>query len=144
VSTELSHNGLRITVSNAGKFETKIGSEVISAPSMAALRKKLDKMGSFPAFTGFVSSYNGYKKVKIVALQRNGRAGYRNGELEYIGDNGEKHHHVVEDTAHNAELIAQFNELKLQREYAVKKFDDSIRKVQGAMTQRSAVREKLS
>lgn len=141
---ELSHNGIAVSISSSGKFEAKVGKEIIRAPSFDAIKKKLNKLGSFPAFKGITHDYRGYNPVNIVALKRSGVRGYRNGEMLFVDDKGGSHHRVIEDTPENAALIVEITAERAQFEKLEKAHDEKIRQLRAKLTERVAAREVVS
>jgi hypothetical protein len=100
MSVELLHNGIKVVVNGAGRFEASIGKTTFTAPTFDALKKKLDKARPFEPFAAIVPHYQRFKFVTIVAVKRLGR-GWRAGQSVYVDGEGREYSVAYLDTPEN-------------------------------------------
>lgn len=101
----MEYNGIPIEVTDAGIFRAKVGGNVLVAPSVAALKKKMDATEKFVPFTAVVPdppygvSPREYKRVQVLA-----RKSVR-GKWHWVLDNGRSHTQVFADTPASVDAL---------------------------------------
>lgn len=89
------HNGTKIEMKPSGEFTAKVGGLTITAVSLPAIKKRLDKTAPFAQFKAFtINYYDKLEECVIVGIQKN--RGYPN--YTWKDERGRTHMHVYRDT----------------------------------------------
>lgn len=92
------HKGNPVSIKDSGEFMAKIGGKEITAPSFAALKKKLDRIQPFKSFEGFSIDYDGdIEKFTVIGVKKHRRYN----SYGWITSNGRERGHVYVSTPEN-------------------------------------------
>lgn len=124
------HKGIPIAISGTGEFSAKLDGNTITAPSLTALKKKLDKHKPFEPFKAFTMYHDGdTRDYRVIGVRK--QRGYN--QYHWITDSGHTPHTVYADSKENRAIVKQMEALKAER-----------KKVEDAFTKREdALKEKL-
>lgn len=112
---DFTHNGISISLTAHGKFAAVIDGKNTTAPSLDAIKKKIDGPSSaafqeFPAL--LVSEYRGAPDpVKVVGIKKSRRTSWRSDE--WLLDSGATQRAVAKDTKENRASIQAYYAARL-------------------------------
>lgn len=117
------HNGIEITLTKEGKFEFCLAGEYISAASLDAAKRRIDKAekNPFKEFDAMAHHYSQWRKVRIVGINKpRGKWGAA-GQHSFRDEKGNTHHAVIPMRQGLPELIAEHDamEERHSKEYEV-------------------------
>lgn len=119
-ATTWMHNGTEITMNSQGEFVAKVGGLVVTAVSLPAIKKRLDKTAPFDSFKAFTINY--YDKLEphtIVGIQKN--RGYPS--YTWKDDRGRTYQHVYRDTPQARANLKRYLDAKAEHEKIVAKHE---------------------
>lgn len=107
------HKGIPITIKDNGEFMAKIGGKEIVAPSIAALKKKLDRVDPFEPFEGFCLDWRDeIEKFTVTGVSKN----HRHNSYHWVTSRGAQHSHVYAATKENIAIAKQYIAAKEKHE----------------------------
>lgn len=130
-SEGLSHKGHAITVDGSGRFCATVAGNELMAPSMAAIKKQVDKaianaLQPFSAFylrgRGWEGDGPQYDEVKIVGVRQQGRS-YK--QLLWVDARGDGHETVFAVTDENRAAIANLQKIERSHHAAEERYRKS-------------------
>jgi hypothetical protein len=146
VSTTFKHNGTDIELRDNGKFYAKTAAGMIEAPSLVAIKKKLDAKAKFEPFSvifetskwdgGFSRRVRSIGTAKVVGIY-SPRAKWRGAMWQLEGserDTGA----VIEDTPENRAALQAYIDAMAHREQVVREADDAVEAARDALPWRRA------
>ena len=110
------HNGITITLLPSGQFAATVGGKTLTAPSLAAIKKKLNGSKAFQEFPALMVLYGAIREVRAVGITKN-----KYGTAWKLS-NGETPHEVYADTPENrVALQAYLEQAEANRQEAVRR-----------------------
>lgn len=124
------HKGTEISLDKKGVFTAKCNGVELNAPSLLALKKKLDKISPFTAFEAFIITYGDIiKTCTIVGIQKNrGYNGY-----SWKDADGRTHSTVYQATPENLARAKKFMQAKENHEKLRRQHDELEAKLEQAI-----------
>jgi hypothetical protein len=114
------HKGIPIEIRDNGEFMAKVGGKEVVAPSLPALKKKLDRIDPFKPFAAFTIDWEGeVKKCTVVGVERHRRYN----QYQWRTDNGYRHTHVYVALKENLALAKKLADVKAAQKKAEKEFE---------------------
>lgn len=101
------HKGIDIAVTDNGQFTAYVDGHEVAATSLAAMKKKLDKVDPFEQFDALEVN-DGHKLVRVVGISR-ARASWRSDEWK-LKDGGTRRT-VYANTPENKKVLAERAEM---------------------------------
>jgi hypothetical protein len=98
------HNGIKIDLLPSGQFAATVGGKTLTAPSLAAIKKKLNGSKAFQEFPALMVLYGAIREVRAVGITKN-----KYGTAWKLS-NGETRHEVYADTPENRAALRAFLE----------------------------------
>ena len=102
------HNGVTITLTSYGNFQAAKNGAMLKAPSLPAMKKKLDKLDTFTPFKALYARYYSeeYEVVTVTGVRK-----HRGGSV-WILSNGAEREDVIEATPENTVIAKAYKKLK--------------------------------
>lgn len=130
------HKGIPIFITEAGRFYADTVKGRIMAPSVAGLRKKLDKQSTFEPFKAFtIVGYGGGQSIReclVTGIEKRRR--WRG--LQFTTNTGGVFNEVYEDTPQNRALAKQYIKAAADFEKAQKKHEADQDRIEARITKR--------
>jgi hypothetical protein len=109
------HKGIPIVVSATGEFSAKVDGNTLTAPSLAALKKKLDRLKPFEPFNAFTLYHDGdVRKHRIIGVRKH--RGYN--QYHWHTDSGHTPATVYADTKENMAIVKKMEALADEKKKA--------------------------
>lgn len=130
------HKGVEITITPGGAFTAVVGGKTIMAPSLPAMRKKLDKAAEFESFSAFVHTYGGQiKRFRVTGVRNNPRKDHWN-PLLFVCDDGENRSRVYPDTPENVAAHEAYETARKAHEAEWARLDNQLREIKAKLVER--------
>lgn len=115
--------GVPIAVKDNGEFAAVIGGKELTAPSLAAIKKKLERTKPFEPFDGFLMYHGGdMKQTRVIGVKK-----HRNyNSYHWITQGGYTPSVVYMSTKENLAIAKQITKLHDERDAAEKKYNERI------------------
>jgi len=102
---QFEHNGIKIDLLPSGHFSATVGGKTRTAPSLAALKKKLDGDKVFQEFPALVICWSKIREVRVVGVINR-----RLSDPVWNLNTGEARHEVYADTPENRAALTAYLE----------------------------------
>lgn len=110
------HNGITIILLPSGQFSATVEGKTLTAPSLAALKKKLSGSKAFQEFSAPVIQFGALREVCVIGISKS-----KYGTAWKLSD-GETRHEVYADTSENrVALRAYLEQAEANRQEAVRR-----------------------
>jgi hypothetical protein len=118
--SKFEHKGIAIEILDNGAFMSKVGGKEITAPSLPALKKKLDRVSPFKPFEAFTIDWEGeVKQFTVIGVEKHRRYN----QYSWRSENGYRHTHVYAATKENLAVAKKLTALIEAHDKAVKKYE---------------------
>lgn len=123
------HGGVKIKFTEqTGEFSAHVAGKFIKAPSLAAIRKRIDSSKTFAPFEALVEKggwhAEGYEVVTIVSISRpKGKNTWRN-EPKWIDSKGREYREVATNSPENLVALQKYDALVEKNQVDLRVFKD--------------------
>lgn len=126
---EYEHGGVKIRFAEqTGEFSAHVAGKYVKAPSLAAIKKRIDSSKTFASFEALVEKSGwhaeGYEVVTIVSISRSkGKESWRN-QSKWIDSKGREYREVATNSPENLFALQEYDALVEKNQVALKVFKE--------------------
>jgi hypothetical protein len=126
------HKGIKIDLKDNGEFVAKVGGKEIVAPSIVAMKKKLDRVEPFKPFEAFSIDWEGDTKTfTVIGVEKHRRYN----QYSWRSENGYRHNTVYATTKENVAVAKKLKAMIDAHDKAEKKYEAAKQELQDQLVE---------